>query len=309
MRVDGAGCWLVVAVMAGCGPDVGVDAGAGGSTSTSSTGTTTHDTSSTSTSSESSTSTSTSGDALDTSTSGALGCPFLCPPDLGSHEYHACDQWAQNCPRGEKCIPFAIDGDWVDAHCVPIADEPAAVGEPCIVEGTGASSTDDCDAGAMCYKVDWRTGQGTCFETCQGSESTGSCSGPSSQCIVAEAVPIVCLPICDPILQDCDEGDACLPLEDAFGCLIHAMGPTPGGYGQPCEFANVCDPGLFCDEPNGVPDCMGPTGCCNAFCDLGVPDPDAGCPGAAQGQTCVAWFALGRAPPGLSDVGRCTVTP
>src|SRR5262245_52730105 len=111
MRWIRAGCWLGVAVVAGCGPDVGVDAGASGSASTSTSSSTTSDTSSSSTIDPSSSSSSSTG-ALDTSSDGDLGCPFLCPPDLGSRELHPCDQWAQDCPSGEKCIAYAVDGEW-----------------------------------------------------------------------------------------------------------------------------------------------------------------------------------------------------
>src|SRR5262245_16573954 len=35
-------------------------------------------------------------------------CDFLCPPDVAGLEIE-CDLWAQDCPKGEKCTPWAND--------------------------------------------------------------------------------------------------------------------------------------------------------------------------------------------------------
>ena len=79
--------------------------------------------SSTSVGSSASTTTSTS---MSTSTSTSAGestttgCTFLCADvDHGAQE---CDMWTQNCPEGEKCMPWANDngGAWNSSKCSPI---------------------------------------------------------------------------------------------------------------------------------------------------------------------------------------------
>jgi hypothetical protein len=82
-----------------------------------------------------------------------------------------------------------------------------------------------------------------------------------------------------------------------------------GVYGEPCEFINTCDPGLFCANQESVPGCAGSTGCCTDLCDLGSDDPDSQCTGVAQGQVCVPWYELGQAPPMFVDVGACALPP
>jgi hypothetical protein len=108
------------------------------------------------------------------------------------------------------------------------------------------------------------------------------------------------------LLQDCNEGEACYPTGDAFSCVPDAGGEM-GAYGDNCEYLNVCDMGLFCAVPDGVPDCEGSLGCCSSFCDLTDPDASAACPGAAGGQECVAWYEEGNAPPGYDAVGACLI--
>ena len=300
---------IVLLLGCACGPAIGSrDASSEGSSTTSTTTTTTSTTTSaadTSSSSESSTSSNTTSTGDETN-----GCPFVCPNDTDDPSSE-CSLWDQDCPAGQKCTAWATDGDtWNALKCVPVAEDPKGVGEACTVEGSAVSGIDDCELGAMCFDVDPETNEGTCLAFCLGSESAAVCPDALTRCNVAdEGVLSLCIPICSPLLQDCDEGEGCYPIGDSFSCAPDAGGPDAGVYGETCEFLNVCDPSLFCDDPGGVPDCVGPIGCCNAFCDLSVADPDATCPDAAQGQTCVAWYEPGTAPPGLQDVGRCTVTP
>lgn len=236
----------------------------------------------------------------------AAGCPFVCASDIGASG--SCDLWAQDCPLGQKCTPWANDAgfSWNDTRCVPIADDPAQPGEPCTVASIYLDGIDDCELGAMCWNVEPVSMMGTCVAFCEGSEAAPSCVDPATQCTIAnEGVLILCLPLCNPLAQDCGEGEACYPIPDGFTCTPDA----PGGaeYGGACEFVNVCDPGQFCDETFGVPGCMGTQGCCNAFCDLAAEDPNADCPDAAQGQTCIPWFEPGEAPPGFATLGRCAL--
>ena len=231
----------------------------------------------------------------------------MCGPDLGDAIIEDCDLWAQDCPLGQKCMPWANDGGnaWNATRCSPIADEPAHRGEPCTTVGYGVAGIDSCDRDTMCWNVD-ETNTGTCVDFCLGSERDPICLDAFSQCIVAnDGFLVLCLPICDPRLQDCREGEACFPAYGVFTCAPDAG--QLGLYADPCEFINICDPGLFCDESESAPDCTSSIGCCNYFCDLADDDPDAVCPDAAQGQTCVPWFEPGEAPPGFATLGRCAL--
>jgi hypothetical protein len=140
-----------------------------------------------------------------------------------------------------------------------------------------------------------------------GSEANPVCEDPNTACAIANGgTLILCLPNCDPLLQDCADGEGCYPIVDAFACAPDAGGAM-GAYGEPCEFLNVCDPGLFCANADAVPNCAGANGCCSSFCDVSDPMASANCPGAAGGQECTPWFQMGQAPPGFENVGACAI--
>ncbi len=234
------------------------------------------------------------------------GCGFLCVPDGGTEPFE-CDPWAQDCPVGEKCMPWANDGgsSWNATRCSPVDASPNQIGDPCHVEGSGVSGIDDCALGAMCFDVDPETNTGTCYEMCHGSEANPQCFDPSSTCIFGgDGVLILCYPMCNPLDFDCGEGRGCYPGWDTFICSYDASGDA-GAFGDACDYTNDCDAGLFCGEPEQLPECAG-TNCCNAFCDLGLADPDATCPGFADGQTCLPYYEDGQAPSGLETLGYCS---
>jgi hypothetical protein len=218
-----------------------------------------------------------------------------------------CDVWAQDCPEGEKCAPWANDGGtaWNATKCVSIDSSPGQPGDPCVAEGGGLSGLDDCAGGAMCWDVD-ETGTGVCIGFCSGNEASPVCEDPDASCVIAnDGVLILCLPSCDPLLSDCGDGSACYPTENSFVCVFDSSGEN-GAYGDPCEFTNACDPGLWCAPAQGVPGCT--TGsCCTPFCDQAEPDASAQCPGAAGGQECVPWYEEGQEQPGFEDVGSCLI--
>jgi len=235
------------------------------------------------------------------------GVVFFAEPDVGSN--FACSTLVQDCPPGQKCTAWANDGGgtWSSTRCVPLVDDPAQVGEPCHVEGSSTTGLDDCDLGSMCFHVDPETLEGTCFPYCTGSEAEPICEDPGRTCLVTgDALLLLCLPICDPLQQDCAEGDACYPVFNHWECATDASGDA-GAYGDPCEFINVCDPGLVCtssdDLPPGLP-CEGALGCCSEICDLSGDEP---CPGADQGVSCQPWYAPVTVPPGYEDVGVCAL--
>jgi hypothetical protein len=237
------------------------------------------------------------------------GVTFLLEPDVGPA--FRCDLFEQDCPPGEKCTVWANDGgSWNATKCVPVVDDPAGPGEPCHVEGSGTSGIDDCDFGAVCWDVDPKALEGVCMPFCVGDASNPYCEDPDRTCpIYADGAFVLCFPNCNPLEQGCREDQTCLPVQDAWICGPDASGDM-GAYGDPCEFLNVCDPGLICLGASAVPPglpCEGATGCCTEVCDITDPAGDQQCAGAAEGQTCQAWYEEGAAPVKWEDVGACAL--
>ena len=186
---------------------------------------------------------------------------------------------------------------------MPVVPNADGLGEPCTVEGSGVSGIDSCEAAAMCWDVDPRTNEGHCVSLCTGMREEPECPLASSCAITADGILNLCLPWCDPLAQDCYGEDLCLPYNGAFVCVLDASGDM-GVYGDPCEYANTCDPGLYCADAGYVPGCDGP-GCCTPFCDTSMANT---CPG--DGQECLPWFGVleeGEAPPGFENVGACGI--
>lgn len=232
------------------------------------------------------------------------GTVFIVEPDGGGLGVE-CDVWNQDCPDGQKCMPWVNDGGnaWNATKCTPVDANPKEPGDECQVEGDGKSGIDDCAPSAMCWNVE--DGTGTCLAFCEGSPDAPTCSDPDTACsITNDGVLILCLPLCDPLLQDCQGiNEACYPVGDRFQCAPDRSDDT-GVYGDPCESINSCDAGLFCTAATNVPGCTG-AGCCSEYCDLSSPDGDAQCSGSDMGQTCQSFFAEGEVPPGYEDVGGC----
>jgi hypothetical protein len=222
-----------------------------------------------------------------------------CPPDSGPDDFE-CDVWAQDCQRGEKCMPWANDGGplWNATRCTPLDPDPADVGEPCNAEGSGVSGIDDCALGAMCWGVD-DMNAGTCVDMCMGSEANPTCANPETSCAIGyNGAVIVCLPICDPLLQDCVDGDGCYLTNDEFLC--QPVFGVPAGHGEPCTFVDSCEVGLQCTDGVNVVGCAG-LSCCTEFCDLEAADPNAPCSAAADGEVCTVLLDGGEFP----NVGIC----
>ncbi len=107
----------------------------------------------------------------------------------------------------------------------------------------------------------------------------------------------------DPRLQDCGDGDGCYPTPNSFGCAPDGGGDM-GGLGEPCEFINVCDPGLFCANPEVVPACND-AGCCAPYCDVSATDD---CDAVLPGIACVPWYEEGQEPNScFRGVGACVL--
>ncbi len=186
---------------------------------------------------------------------------------------NSCDPLLQDCPAGDACYPSGND-----FACFG-GDGPAQNGDQC-------ASDPDCAAGLWC-DVD------VCTEFC---DVGGACSDPGASCNPwyqpGRAPPgledvgscgVVSGSQCDPLLQDCPDGEGCYPGGGAFECDV--AGPAQAGdvCGQGCA------PGLLCDADT-----------CISLCDT---DDPGGC--FDPNLTCVALYAPGTAPPGLETVGTC----
>lgn len=292
--------WLAMSLGLGChaAPPVPSDTGVastsgttgGGSTSMGSTASTTR---------EGGTSSS-SADTIDSA-------GFIRDPD-GSNPNYECDQFAQDCPAGSKCAPSSSDGYQYDGtHCVPIARDPGAIGEPCTADDA-MSGLDDCELGAVCWFDDAAAREGTCIGLCIGSAADPGCADPCAQCIISGAISVLlCIPGCDPIAQDCRPGRGCYPSDDGdffFFCYPDTSGEL-GAIGDPCSgYVNTCDPGNMCAPAELVPGCDDPQGCCTSWCDAGAPDP---CDAIVPGTTCVTYDDPPRPPNACvgASVGIC----
>ncbi len=239
--------------------------------------------------------------AVDTGDDGTFIIEFDVP-DSGE-----CDVFAQECPEGQKCAPYADDGGstWNNTKCVDVAEDPAQVGEPCVAEEFGLDGIDDCDVGLFCWDVDDQN-KGRCIALCGGSPETPVCPD-GTFCEISRSGTInLCLTTCDPLADDaCPISDeVCIPNLDAFLCVLDASGEE-GQVNDPCAFANACDPGLYCISPENGAECdQARQGCCQPFCDVTKMNTCAG-----AGQTCVAWYEQGMAPEGYEKVGICAIAP
>ncbi|HWB81086.1 MAG TPA: hypothetical protein VG755_39255 [Nannocystaceae bacterium] len=111
--------------------------------------------------------------------------------------------------------------------------------------------------------------------------------------------PSVCMLLCDPLAQDCAMmGYACYPFDDGeyWGCYVDASAGI-GEMGDPCEYPNVCDPGLACVGAEHFEFCDF-EGCCTPLCDLDDPS----CP---IEWTCVSFYE-GAPPMSYENVGICS---
>lgn len=298
---------LVALVLTACGPAVSV---AGSETTGGETTTTGTHPPSISTETGATTSTSSTTQSADTTTEGTTddsgGNAFILRSDGGGGSSIECDIWIDDCPIGQKCMPWASGSGFDSTRCIPIARDANGIGEPCTVEGSMWSGYDDCEAGAVCWDVDPATNEGTCVAFCHGSYEDPACTDGCSTCdVLVPEVIAVCLPGCNPLAQECAKGQACYPTLDSFAC---SFVPQNSPYaGEPCS-AGVDCVASACVPTASLPGCTAIDGCCAPFCDLTADDP---CPDAADGITCVPWFPSGQAPScnGYDTLGVCRLPP
>jgi len=242
--------------------------------------------------------------------SGGPGCTFTCPdpppPPPGSTSGGSpaleCSLLDQDCPEGEKCMPWANDGGnvWNATRCAPTDNEPGQYGEACLVEGSGVSGIDTCALGLMCFGVDPRTNEGECAALCSGSEGdpfeTLLCDDPDLSCILINDVLPLCATECDPVAPACPGNQACYLNGDGFTCAD--VPDSAAAEGEPCVGVSGCSEGLMCAYGPAFECGAEPgEGCCAATCDTTSVDP---CPG----NECLPWFPE-PAPAGYEHIGVC----
>ena len=214
---------------------------------------------------------------------------------------NSCDPFLQDCPDGEKCVAYASSGGTWDANkCVPVTGE-GTEGDQCIYDGADLG-TDDCDEDTVCWNALDQDGMlvGTCYPFCTGDAQNPMCENPDSTCrIVNDGAINVCLPDCDPLLQECAEGLGCYWSggSQTFQCIIVAGDGIPTG--EPCGFNNDCAPGHYCAAAEVLEMCNG-SACCASFCDLNE-DPSP----CTLPYECVPFFEEGMAPPMYESLGLC----
>ena len=132
-------------------------------------------------------------DGADEDGGAGTGGIFVSEPDGGGTGFE-CDVFAQDCPTGEKCVPWANDGgsEWNATRCSPVADDPGAPGDPCTVQGGPTSGIDDCDQQAYCWDVD-PANQGTCVAICMGDEASPACRDDQWCFVGYDGTVAVCL--------------------------------------------------------------------------------------------------------------------
>jgi hypothetical protein len=233
------------------------------------------------------TSTETDTDDGPTDTSASSGSFYAGPTvDVGAETQ--CDPFVQDCPDGEKCVPYAMSGEsWDRNTCVPILGD-GKPGDACSYDGP-ATATDDCDGSSLCWNE-------VCTAFCKGSPDNPQCA-EQTVCMISNAGSVtLCVDPCDPIAQDCADPWVCHWSDYGFVCMPEDQ-KIP--IGEPCVTMNDCVAGSGCVDASLVPDCAGAS-CCAEYCSIAEPL----C--ATPGSECVSFFA-DDPPAGYEDIGICVV--
>ena len=161
---------------------------------------------------------------------------------------------------------------------------------------SATSGMDNCELGFMCWYVN-PDGEGVCTEVCTGSPDAPSCSGGASCDIQFDETVPLCLG-CNPVTQDCLEGQACYFGEVPL-CALDQSG-AGGNEGDPCEALDDCAIGTQCVTASDLDACA-TASCCTPFCDVSLNDCSNG------NLSCAPLFEDGAAPPGSEDYGACVL--
>ena len=104
----------------------------------------------------------------------------------------------------------------------------------------------------------------------------------------------LCIQTCDPVAQDCPEGQGCYLHGGELLCVPDFSDPSD----EPCDFLAQCPSGSECVAAELVPECAG-TACCADYCSLSNPVCEQ------PGTECVPLFD--DPPAGYEDVGLCVI--
>ena len=97
--------------------------------------------------------------------------------------------------------------------------------------------------------------------SCDRSDDSISETEHRKLATVFDVIP-VCGEECIPELQNCQEGEACIPSAGGWTCETR----TGGGWGaDPCEEQTDCDAGYVCVDGSRVRDCEDEF-CCTSLC-------------------------------------------
>ena len=226
-----------------------------------------------------------------------------------------CSLLKQDCQDGEKCVPFNENGGIFPdgVKCVPETPNADEIGAECQTMGGFGSGEDSCVAGSLCLDLD-DDGFATCVEFCQGeTPEEAFCEDPDETCVeLFEPIIPVCFRKCNPLVQDCPDGEGCFmdaPMlgAEGFVCMPLVKNLSPGGgvFPEGCIAMSNCAPGNSCVFAENVPSCQG-VYCCTPWCDLDLTDP---CPDYEETMSCIPWYPQGEAPPNFDNVGICGILP
>lgn len=255
------------------------------------------------------TTTPTTGDPSGGSTGESTATTTIDDDTTGGGMAGMCNVWTQDCPEGQKCMPYSGDGDlaWESLKCTPVVEDPKQAGDVCSPIESSVSGFDNCDKGLMCYGA-WLNpkNEGVCLSMCTGSADAPECEDPNKVCVIGnDGVVNLCRVECDPLLENCLPGELCTPTgldaQSTWTCGAKSEGEF--SVFSPCSYSNACDPGMLCWDPSFASECDQTAGCCLPLCDLS--EVDTMCPG--MGQECLPFYPEGMAPPGYENVGLCGV--
>ena len=205
------------------------------------------------------------GDASTTSDPTTTAGVFVPDDDIGG--VSECDPFMQDCPDGEKCVPYgSTGGNWDANKCVPVTGGGAA-GDQCTYGGV-VEATDDCDAGTHCWDVMDVDGQqvGVCTEFCTGTADNPICarraprarSPTTARSTSASRTAIRCFRTAT------RASPASGPTATSTASSRRQDIPT----GEPCGFINDCVAGNICQDATVLPACNGAACCASYCCDL-----------------------------------------
>ena len=256
----------------------------------------------------------TGGQAASTSTTGPA--PTTEAPTSGSSTSEdtgaiggMCDVYKQDCPAGQKCTGYGPPQTFIPVgiKCVPEIENPKAFDEPCTV-GPDGLGDDNCVIGSVCLDLDY-DGNGFCLPYCTGNKDMPLCESNKTCVKLFFGFDFGnCFDKCDPLIQNCKDGDGCYMDATTVGnsgfvCLPVAQEGMGKVFGDDCFGWSTCEPGYGCVFEQYVPGCDKGL-CCTPWCDTTEMDP---CAKFDATMECIPWYNGVTPPPGLENVGICGI--